>query len=83
MFTPEYLSSTFSKELKKHNLRHIRLHDLRHTAATLLLSNGSDMQDVKEYLGHSTISITLDLYAHLNASASKKAADAMANILKV
>lgn len=83
MFTPEFLSTAFRKALKAHNLRHIRLHDLRHTAATLLLSNGSEMQDVKQYLGHSTISITIDLYAHLDTSASRKAANAMSGILQV
>lgn len=83
MFTPDYLSNSFQKALKAHNLRPIRLHDLRHTAATLLLSNGSEMQDVKQYLGHSTISITIDLYAHLDISASRKAANAMSGILQV
>ena len=83
MFTPDYLSTAFRKALKAHNLRPIRLHDLRHTAATLLLSNGSEMQDVKQYLGHSTISITIDLYAHLDISASRKAANAMSGILQV
>lgn len=83
MFTPDYLSTSFRKALKEHDLRPIRLHDLRHTAATLLLSNGSEMQDVKQYLGHSTISITIDLYAHLDISASRKAANAMSSILHV
>lgn len=83
MFTPDYLSTSFRKALKAHNLRPIRLHDLRHTAATLLLANGSEMQDVKQYLGHSTISITIDLYAHLDTSASRKAANAMSGILQV
>ena len=42
----------------------IRLHDLRHTSATLLLSNGTDIMTVSKRLGHSRTSITLDVYAH-------------------
>lgn len=42
----------------------IRLHDLRHTSATLLLANGTDILTVSKRLGHSRASITLDIYAH-------------------
>jgi integrase len=42
----------------------VRLHDLRHTAATLMLAWGQHPKVVQEMLGHSTISITLDLYSH-------------------
>jgi site-specific recombinase XerD len=43
----------------------VRLHDLRHTAATLLLSKGIHPKIVQEILGHSTISITFDTYSHV------------------
>ena len=42
----------------------VRMHDLRHTAASLMLSRGVHPKIVSEMLGHSTVAITLDLYAH-------------------
>ena len=51
--------------LKKHNLKHIRFHDLRHTYASLLLANGAPMKYVQHQLGHSSITMTMDLYTHL------------------
>ena len=44
---------------------HIRFHDLQHTSATLMLLAGVPVKVVSEMLGHSSISITLDLYAHV------------------
>jgi integrase len=51
--------------LEKANLPHIRFHDLRHSAATLLLSAGVHPKVVQEILGHSQISMTLDVYSHV------------------
>ena len=51
--------------LKKAGLPDIRLHDLRHSAATLLLSVGVHPKVVQEILGHSQISITMDVYSHV------------------
>ena len=65
LIKPNYVSSTFGKLLAKNNLRHIRFHDLRHTCASLLLANGVPMEQVKEWLGHSEISTTVDIYGHL------------------
>ena len=51
--------------LKKAGLPEIRFHDLRHSAATLLLSEGVHSKVVQEMLGHSTISMTMDVYSHV------------------
>ncbi len=51
--------------MRKAGLPHIRLHDLRHTHATLLLSAGVHPKIVSERLGHSSIKITLDTYSHV------------------
>jgi integrase len=51
--------------LKKAGLPDIRFHDLRHSAATLLLSVGVHPKVVQEILGHSQISITMDVYSHV------------------
>jgi integrase len=52
------------KLLKKAGLPDIRFHDLRHSAATLLLGEGVHPKIVQELLGHSTISMTMDVYSH-------------------
>jgi integrase len=55
----------------------IRFHDLRHTHATLLLKEGVNVKVVSERLGHASISITLDTYAHVLPSMQQTAADAI------
>jgi integrase len=54
-----------------------RLHDLRHTCATLLLTKGVHPKIVQEMLGHSSISVTLDTYSHVLPNMQGAAADAM------
>ena len=51
-------------------LRRFRIHDLRHTFASLLIQDGASLAYVKEQLGHSTIAVTVDLYGHLVLSAN-------------
>jgi len=51
--------------LKAAQLPAIRFHDLRHTAATLLLAQGVDPRTIMEILGHSQITLTLNTYAHV------------------
>lgn len=55
----------------------LRFHDLRHTCAALLLSNGRNLHEVKDYLGHSSIRVTSDRYGHL----LPEAREALANVL--
>ena len=57
----------------------MRLHDTRHTFASLLLSNGESPVYVKEQLGHSSIQITVDIYGHLIPSSNRKAVNALDN----
>jgi integrase len=54
-------------------LPRIRFHDLRHSAATLLLGRGIHPKTVSEMLGHSQIAITLDLYSHVTATMQQEA----------
>jgi integrase len=75
-------SRYFKPLLAKIGLPHsVRLHDLRHTCATLLLSRGVHPKFVQELLGHATISITLDTYSHVLPSMGDQTAAAMEAVL--
>jgi integrase len=63
----------FWKSLEKAGLRRIRLHDLRHTFASLLIQNGESLAYVKDQLGHHSIQITVDTYGHLVPGANRQA----------
>ena len=65
----------FKRVLEKAGLRHIRIHDLRHTYATLLLQAGAPITYVGAQLGHRDASITLGVYAHYLPSASQREVD--------
>jgi integrase len=67
----------FGSLLQKAKLPHIRFHDLRHTAATLLFAQRINPKVVSEMLGHSDIAITLGLYGHVTPPMQKEAADTM------
>ena len=56
-------------------MRHIRVHDLRHTFASLLIQNGESLAYVKEQLGHASIKMTVDTYGHLVPGGNKQAVD--------
>jgi integrase len=74
---PNYISSAFQNTLKKHNLKKIRFHDLRHSCASLLLANGVSMKQIQEWLGHSNFSTTANIYAHLAFDSKLASADAL------
>jgi integrase len=75
------LIRSFSGLLVKGDLPRIRFHDLRHTAATLLLSARVNPKVVSEMLGHASVSITLDIYSHVLPDMQHDAAEAMGEIL--
>jgi len=71
---------SFKPILKGAGLPDIRLHDLRHTCATLMLCEGVHVKLVQELLGHATIAITLDTYSHLLPGMGDEATGAMDRI---
>lgn len=75
------LRRSFWPLLVKAGLPRIRFHDLRHSAATLLMSQGVHPKVVSEMLGHSQISVTLDLYSHTVPSMHQEAARVMDRLL--
>jgi integrase len=76
------LSRHFYTALDKAELPRIRFHDLRHTAATLLLKENVHPKIVQEMLGHSSIALTLDTYSHVIPSMQKEAASKMDELFK-
>jgi len=67
----------WTRLLRKGNLPHMRVHDLRHTAASLLLAEGVPVKVASEMLGHSDVTTTLRIYAHVIEGAQEQAAIAM------
>lgn len=79
---PSTCYKIFTKVTKKYNLEHIRFHDIRHTSASLLISQGVNIKAVSERLGHSSINITSDIYAHTFESDKVKSANAFDKIIQ-
>ena len=85
---PERFGRTFRARLAQaratpqgEELPVIRLHDLRHTCATLMLSQGEHPKVVQERLGHATVSITMDVYSHAIPALQRDAADRLGALL--
>jgi Site-specific recombinase XerD len=78
---PESVSRYFRQAVKRSLLPQIRLHDLRHTHATLALQAGIHPKVVSERLGHATISITLDTYSHAIPALQEEAAALIAELV--
>ena len=76
----DYISKKFNKLLKANNLPSIRYHDLRHTAASLLIASGATPQQTQEFLGHETVSTTMNIYAHCLNEAKIETANLMNEI---
>ena len=76
-----YLTSAFPKFLESHGLRRMRFHALRHSCASLLLANGVPLKQIQEWLGHSDIGTTANIYSHLDYKSKITSANVMDNIL--
>lgn len=81
-FPPDYVTHHFSRLLKNHDLPHIRFHELRHSCASLLLNRGFTLKDVQEWMGHSDISVTANIYGHLDIARKQSIADSMTSLLR-
>ncbi len=74
--SPRTISFWFQNFLKRYSIKHIKFHALRHTSATLLLANGTNIKTVSNRLGHSSISIT-ETYLHALETADISAAETL------
>ena len=70
-----FRSRVFKKALEKAGLRKIRIHDLRHTFASMLIQNGEPLPYIQKQLGHHSIKVTVDVYGHLSPEGNKSAVD--------
>ena len=78
---PDHFSREFDRRVKRSGLPRIRLHDLRHTYATLALQADVPAKVVAERLGHSSVTITLDIYSHVLPAVEGDHADAVARLI--
>ncbi|HUZ85532.1 MAG TPA: tyrosine-type recombinase/integrase [Candidatus Baltobacterales bacterium] len=76
-----YRAISFHNALDRARLPRMRIHDLRHTAATHLLTKGVHPKVVQDLLGHSTIAITLDTYSHVMPALAKDASALMSSLV--
>jgi integrase len=81
-FSPDVVLYRFGKLLREVGLPHMRFHDLRHSAATILLVAGVHPKVVQERMGHSTIAMTLDVYSHVLPSMQQEAAGKIDDLFK-
>ncbi|MBO0962384.1 site-specific integrase [Neobacillus sp. MM2021_6] len=81
-YDPNSVSQFWSRIVKRHNLKKIAFHDLRHTSASYLLGLGFSMKAIQERLGHSDIKTTMNLYTHVNKNLNKALGDAFLNLRK-
>jgi integrase len=81
-FNPRYLEKLMKKVMAEDGLPHITLHGLRHSSATLLLSMGVPLKVIQEILGHSSYSITADIYTDVLPAMQKEAMDKWDDVFK-
>lgn len=77
---PGYITQNFAIVLKNNKLKKIRFHDLRHSCASLLYANGVSLKEIQEWLGHSDISTTSNIYTHLDFSSKVASANAIIGV---
>src|SRR3954462_10421695 len=78
---PQTVSDRFDYLVTASGLPPVRLHDLRHCAATYLRHGGADLKEIQEVLGHSTIGLTSDTYTSVILELRRPNADAAANLI--
>ena len=81
LILPNSVTDGFARLLAENGLRKIRFHDLRHSCASLLLKQDVPMKQIQEWLSHSDISTTANIYAHLDAQSKLLSAETMEQAL--
>ena len=83
LINPNYVSDHFQVILKRCGLKRVRFHDLRHSCASLMLANGIQMKMIQDWLGHSDMSTTANIYSHIDSASKLGSANVIGNVLAV
>ena len=78
---PDSVTTWLDRFSKRHGLPHINPHKFRHTMASLLIYNGTDVLTVSKRLGHAQVSTTTDIYSHAIKEADERAAESIADVV--
>ncbi len=81
IFTPKYVTSHFQVILKQNGLKEIRFHDLRHSCASMLLAKKVPMKMIQDWLGHSDMSTTANIYSHIDSNSKLESAEMIESAL--
>ena len=81
--TDTFRHRVFHKVLEKAGLRKTRIHDLRHTYASLLIQQGESLAYVRDQLGHHSIKVTVDTYGHLVPGENRTAVDKLDDLTQL
>ncbi|MBQ6144048.1 MAG: tyrosine-type recombinase/integrase [Clostridia bacterium] len=81
LIKPDYITSRFKHIVTSNKLKPLRFHDLRHSCASLLYENGVSLKNIQEWLGHSQLSTTSDIYTHLDYKSKISSANAIMGLL--
>ena len=76
-FKPDYISRKMQRVIRDNGLKKIRYHDLRHSCASMLFANGFSLKEIQEWLGHSDIRTTANIYTHMLFDSKKGMADTL------
>lgn len=80
-YHPDSLTQKWDRFMAKHSLKHIRLHDLRHSCATSMFANNIDPKTVQTRMGHSSSKTTMDIYVHRTQAMDDHAAEVMDKVI--
>ena len=83
LFRPDYVTRAFEKQLVKVGLPKMRFHDLRHSTASILFDLGLSLEEVKNWLRHSDIETTSNIYLHYGKSRKKIVSNAVSGLFKI
>ena len=78
---PNNLTRRWRIFLNRNDLPHIRFHDLRHTTASILINHGFNLKEVQEWLGHSDIGTTANIYGHLDSQSKNNIANGFGRLI--
>lgn len=81
LYDPDFITTHFSIVLKRNNLKKIRFHDLRHSCASLLVAQGVSMKLIQEWLGHSDMNTTANIYSHVDSVSKMETGNVIGEVL--